>query len=352
MKKIRFLSTTQLIYIYISITILTLLITNIVFIEYFDFHNKITDPTLVTMSSEQIYQDFYIKSEKIMALGLGLLTLVLLALTRLFKKRENEIRKFADSLFNDNPQKTFCLLPDIWPELEPVLSSIKQHKEEISRLERLNLVGEMAAGIGHEIRNPLTMIKGFLQLFENRQDYFQDRETFELMISELDRANSILTDFLSLAKNNGTSFDMQPINLNALIRRVYPLINVDATHNNQSVIIEYEEIPEILANPKELNQLIFNLVRNAIEANSPGQSVTIQTFKSDDNICLAVKDQGPGIAPEIIPKLGTPFMTTKENGTGLGLSICYRIAARHNAILEVETDFSGSKFTIKFKLKG
>lgn len=348
MKKIRSLSTTQLIYIYTSITIIVLLVTNIVFVEYFDFHDKIIGHTCVNMSLDYLYQDFYFKSAKIMVLGLSLLILVLLALTRLFKKRENEIREFADSLFNDNPQKTLCLLP----ELEPVLSHIKQHKEEISRLERLNLVGEMAAGIGHEIRNPLTMIRGFLQLFENRQDYFQDRETFELMISELDRANSILTEFLSLAKNNVTSFDMQPVNLNALIRRVYPLINVDAMHNNQSVITEYEEIPEILANPKELNQLIFNLVRNAIEANSPGQSVTIQTFKSDDDICLAVKDQGPGIAPEIIHKLGTPFMTTKENGTGLGLSVCYRIAARHNAVLEVETDFSGSKFTIKFKLKG
>ena len=94
---------------------------------------------------------------------------------------------------------------------------------------------------------------------------------------------------------------------------------------------------------------MLNLVRNGLEAMSPGGCLTIKTFVEDPEVVLAVEDQGTGIAPEILNKLGTPFLTTKDGGTGLGMAVCYSIAARHKAKIKVKTSFSGTTFLVRFK---
>lgn len=223
----------------------------------------------------------------------------------------------------------------------------KQLEKEIARLDRLNLVGEMAAGIGHEIRNPMTTVRGFLQMLGEKDDCTKYKEYFNLMIEELDRANSIITEFLSLAKNKPVELKKQ--NLNKIVTVILPLITADAMVTDKYIKVDLDNIPELLLDEKEIRQLILNLVRNGLEAMSPGGHLKIKTSAEDDEVVLAVRDYGKGINPDVLEKIGTPFYTTKESGTGLGLAVCYSIAARHNATINVETGPDGTTFFVRFK---
>lgn len=224
------------------------------------------------------------------------------------------------------------------------------YEKELIRLERFNLLGQMAAGIAHEVRNPITTVRGFLQLLGSKQEYFKDKPFFDLMIEELDRSNEIMTEFLSLAKNKiHSEASFVKTNLNSLIFNLFPLLMSDAINLNQNIVFEDGEIEDLYLNTKEISQLVLNLIRNGFEANPPDKCVFIKTYLQDDSMVLSVRDQGPGIKPEILSKLGTPFLTTKTTGTGLGLSVCYNIAAKHDAGIKVETGPTGTKFIIKFK---
>lgn len=227
------------------------------------------------------------------------------------------------------------------------ISERRMFEKEMARLDRLNLVGQMAAGIGHEIRNPMTTVRGFLQLLGDKKECQQSKDYFELMIEELDRANSIITEFLSLAKNKPV--DLKPLSLNCLIGNLYPLIQADALVNDKDIIMELQDIVVLFLDEKEIHQLILNLVRNGLEAMSVGGTLTIRTFMDGEETVLAVRDEGSGIKTEDLEKIGTPFFTTKENGTGLGLATCFSISARHNAIIQIESSPSGTTFFVRFK---
>ncbi|TEB05879.1 Sporulation kinase E [Pelotomaculum schinkii] len=218
---------------------------------------------------------------------------------------------------------------------------------EMARLDRLNLVGEMAAAIGHEVRNPMTTVRGFLQLLGKKELYSADKEYFTLMMNELDRANSIITEFLSLAKNKAIEKKMN--NLNSIISSIAPLLQADATKSDYNVVFELAEIPDMSLDEKEIKQIIFNLVRNGMEAMEHRGTITIKTYQDAGEVVLAVQDQGKGIPDDILPKIGTPFYTTKETGTGLGLAVCYSIAERHNSRIEFKTSPDGTQFFVRFK---
>ncbi|KGK87801.1 histidine kinase [Desulfosporosinus sp. HMP52] len=225
----------------------------------------------------------------------------------------------------------------------------RMFEKEMARLDRLNLVGQMAAGIGHEVRNPLTTIRGFLQLMEGKDEFAKSKSYIKLMIEELDRANSIISEFLSLAKNK--TVDLRPLNLNTLIENLFPLLQADAMVSDKNIKTELEDIEVLSLDEKEIRQLILNLVRNGMEAMRRNGTLTLQTFMDGDRVVLAVQDEGCGIKAQDIEKLGTPFFTTKESGTGLGLATCYSISARHNAQIDIETGNSGTTFYVKFKTK-
>ncbi|MFZ3130380.1 MAG: ATP-binding protein, partial [Desulfosporosinus sp.] len=229
------------------------------------------------------------------------------------------------------------------------ISERKMFEREMARLDRLNLVGQMAAGIGHEIRNPMTTVRGFLQLLGDKEEFIHSKGYFELMIGELDRANTIITEFLSLAKNK--IVDLKPMSLNRLIENIYPLIQADAMVSDKEIILELQDTNVLLLDEKEIRQLILNLARNGLEAMSGSGKLTIKTFMDGKEVVLAVKDEGNGIRPEDLEKMGTPFFTTKENGTGLGLATCYSITDRHNAEIQIETWPSGTTFYVRFKIK-
>lgn len=232
-------------------------------------------------------------------------------------------------------------------ELRRANEKLQKEMEERFRLDRLNLIGEMAAGIAHEIRNPMTTVQGFLQLSRNKDNPLSV-EIIDLMLDELNRANTIITEFLNLAKNKVSVKKKQ--NLNAILNALSPLIQAEALRARKHVKLDLNKCPDIFLDQKEIRQLILNIALNGLDAMSPNGKLTIRTYAEEQAVILEIQDQGKGISPEVLQKLGTPFFTTKENGTGLGLAICYSVAKRHHAEIVINTGDTGTIFSIRFHI--
>jgi PAS domain S-box-containing protein len=229
------------------------------------------------------------------------------------------------------------------------ITAQKKLAAEKAHSERLNLVGEMAAGIGHEVRNPLTTVRGYLQLFQNKHEFSGYRSQLATMIDELDRANGIITEYLSLAKNKVA--DLKRGDLNAYLAALLPRLQTDALRLGRKVELRAEPISPVAFDGRELHRLVRNLVRNGLEAAPAGGTVTVATYEDDGRVVLAVRDTGGGIPASVAGRLGTPFVTTKDNGTGLGLPVCYRIAHRHGARMEFTSGAEGTTFFVKFSME-
>lgn len=226
------------------------------------------------------------------------------------------------------------------------VTELEQLGAKMARLDRLNLIGEMAAGIAHEIRNPMTTVKGFLELSKKSIDNLSV-QYIDLMLSELDRANSIISEFLNLAKNKQSYKKSQW--LNPIIEGLYPLIKAEALLTDKTVSLLLSEIPRLYLDEKEISQLILNLSLNGLESMAAGGELTIKTYLDGQEVVLEIQDQGSGIEPELIEMIGTPFFTTKDSGTGLGLPICYSVAERHEAVIDMQTSTEGTTFYVRFK---
>ncbi|MCY0874768.1 MAG: ATP-binding protein [Firmicutes bacterium] len=231
--------------------------------------------------------------------------------------------------------------------LESIARQEAQFATEMMRLDKLNLVGEMAAGIGHEVRNPLTTVRGLLQLMEQRADD-RSKAHYRIMISEIDRANAIITEYLSLAKQS--IFNPKHQNINELIESLYPLVQADATIGNKQVQLSLSPVPDLLLDSGQIRQMLLNFLRNGLEAMSEGGTVTIGTYAEGDHVRLLIQDSGGGIPDHVMEKLGTPFVTTKENGTGLGLAVCYAIARNHYATIHLDTGAGGTSIHVRFPI--
>lgn len=222
----------------------------------------------------------------------------------------------------------------------------KEHwQSQTARLERLHLIGEMAAAIAHEVRNPMTTVSGFLQLYKRQRKQLTE-ESVNMMLEEINRANGIITEFLTLAKNK--SSDLQPRSLNAIVQSIFPLIQAEAVMNSKQAVAELTPTPDLRLDEKEIRQMILNMALNGLDSMEAGGTLRIETALDGPTVLLRISDEGCGMSEEVVQKLGTPFYTTKESGTGLGLAVCYSIAARHNASIRVETGSHGSTFIISF----
>jgi PAS domain S-box-containing protein len=210
-----------------------------------------------------------------------------------------------------------------------------QTEQLLQKSEKLALLGQMAAGIAHEIRNPLTSIKGFIQLFKiehHREEYY------DIVLSELDRINNIVGEFLVLAKPTAAVFAEKDVK--DLIKDVVTLINTQSILNNVQIFVEFEcDLPKISCEENQLKQVFLNILKNSIEAMPHGGNIDVKVkAKDEDKILIQIIDQGVGIPKERIPTLGEPFYTTKEKGTGLGLMTCYKIIESHNGLLTISSE--------------
>lgn len=228
------------------------------------------------------------------------------------------------------------------------ITAQKRIDTQMSRLEELNLMGQMAASISHEIRNPMSVVKGFLQILSEKNELALYTEYLDMMVSEIDRVDSMMSEFLAFGRPYMGKMKRQ--NLNEIIRLVQPILQANASESDKQVLLELDEIPELELNADEIRQVVLNLVRNGLEAMSAGGVVKLKTYCEGDGVALSVQDQGTGISQQIMDNLGTPFLTTKDTGTGLGLSVCYRIVAKHQAELDVSTGEHGTTFYVRFPL--
>ncbi|MBP2658153.1 MAG: multi-sensor signal transduction histidine kinase [Firmicutes bacterium] len=230
------------------------------------------------------------------------------------------------------------------------VTQLKDMEKAVARANSLNLVGEMAAGIAHEVRNPMAAVRGYLQFLSLKDVGVKYSEQFKTMIEEIDNANAIIKEFLALAKDR--TIDLNRTDLNSIIEAVFPLLLADARMINKDIVTNLQPLPMLLLDEKQIRQLLFNLVRNGQDAmmkKSHGV-VTISTSVRNQEVVLAIKDEGAGISQHIIDKIGIPFITTKDTGTGLGLAICYSIAQRHNAHIEFVTSTHGTIFYVSFTI--
>ena len=227
------------------------------------------------------------------------------------------------------------------------ITNQKRSEKMLMKSEMLSAVGQLAAGIAHEIRNPLTSLKGFLQLMIQSKKYQKDYA--EVMMSEFIRLEAIINEFLVLAKTKSTTFD--PVQVNSIVEDVCMVLESQAVLNNVRIEKQLSgDLPEILAVSNELKQVFLNILKNAIEAMEDVEGfITIRSYFEKDSVFITFVDQGKGISKDVLEKLGEPFYTTKEKGTGLGLMVTFKIIENHGGSIHFESE-EGKGTTVKLKL--
>ncbi len=201
--------------------------------------------------------------------------------------------------------------------------------------EKLSVLGELAAGIAHEIRNPLTSIKGFMQVMKETKEV--NDWYMEIILNELERINQIVSKLLVLAKPQ--SHDYKPFLLSDGMNYVVQLMSHEATLNNVAVSVE-NAIPHafVYGDKNQLIQVFINIMKNAIEAMQKGGTIDLRIWEEDENINITIADTGVGISKERLEKIGEPFFTLKEKGVGLGLTTSTKIIQEHKGTLEIDSE--------------
>lgn len=225
-------------------------------------------------------------------------------------------------------------------------------EEQLHKSDTLNVIGQLAAGIAHEIRNPMTALKGFIQLLEDTITK-SNSMYFNVISTELDRIDSIINEFLILAKPQAVKYIEQDIV--QIMRETIDLLNAQAVlHNIQFRTNFAANLPKIYCEPNQLKKVFINIIKNAIEVMYHGGYVTVTIEQTvDEKLRISIRDEGMGIPADKIKKLGEPFYTTKERGTGLGLMVTYRIIEDHHGTIDVESEIGiGTIFHISLPIRG
>jgi len=234
------------------------------------------------------------------------------------------------------------------------LTEVRALRREIERDRRLASVGRLAAGVAHEIRNPLSSIKGFATYFKQRyQDVPQDQQTANIMIQEVDRLNRVVSQLLEFARPVRVS--LKPASFTKLMADSVKLIQQQAQNKQISVnTTNSAKIDKIKIDPDRFNQVLLNLYLNAIEAMEPGGKLQINISDGAENggLNIQISDTGNGIAAQDLSKIFDPYFTTKSSGTGLGLAIAHNIVEAMDGTIEVASAVGkGTSVTIRLPLQ-
>lgn len=222
--------------------------------------------------------------------------------------------------------------------------------EELLRSsEKLAALGQLAAGVAHEIRNPMTALRGFVQLLQEqkagRDDYFH------IMLSELQRVEQIVSEFLMLSKPHVTQ--MAKRSVPTILRQVVSLLEAEAVLKDVQILLHCEDhLPEVVCDAGQLKQVFVNLLKNAIEAMPDGGNLSIQCeFNETHAVAIRFEDEGVGIPREHLSRLCEPFFTTKPEGTGLGLMVSHKIMEEHGGHLFISSDIGkGTMVEVRFPI--
>ncbi|MED4617068.1 two-component sensor histidine kinase [Priestia megaterium] len=233
-------------------------------------------------------------------------------------------------------------------ELEVIMEKTRMQKE-LQRAEKMNAIGQLAASVAHEIRNPMTVVKGFLQLFQDNTKLSNTELSYiHLMINEMDRAEAIIHDYLSLAKPDVHQHRF--INCLECVTSLVDLLSSYALLTNNILIeLDAKEEMYVRGSRNELNQVLLNIMKNGIEAMRNGGTLRVGLYKREGYVHIQIEDTGIGMTSEQVNRLGTAFYSLKEKGTGIGLMVSYQLVEQMNGRIEVESiPGKGSTFTLIF----
>lgn len=229
------------------------------------------------------------------------------------------------------------------------ISELRKTEELLQKSEKLAVVGELAAGVAHEIRNPLTTIRGFTQLLAAKLDP-KEKPFIDLMLSELDRIQAITSEFMEAAQPRTVL--LEPTNIKLVMEQVFWLMEPQALLKNVRMDLLYKpERTFLIGDANQLKQVFINLVKNALDATEQGGriAITAEAEGEEDFLTIQVKDTGCGIPKEVLPRLGEPFYTLKGTGTGLGLMVSFRIIEAHGGSVQFYSDVNkGTRVVLKF----
>jgi len=225
------------------------------------------------------------------------------------------------------------------------ITAKKETEDMMRQSEKMHIAGQLAAGVAHEIRNPLTSIKGFLELLQagvNRKD-----EYYPIIMEEIEKMEKMTSELLFISKPLNEERQQEP--LYSMIEDIASLLQSQANLKDIKIIIRYPIDEYIYCNRSQIKQVLVNLIKNAIEAMQEAGKITIEVNSNQEHAIINIMDEGPGIPEEILAKLGEPFFTTKKDGTGLGLMITKQILDNHGASLNIlENKEKGTTFQIVF----
>lgn len=251
--------------------------------------------------------------------------------------------------FGQSDIKTMKRLANILASIIDKQQSTVMPKIEgkILQLDKLALVGQLAAGLAHEIRNPMQSVKGFIQLLFDENEKSIEFKT--IVLSELDRINQLVSDFLLITQPSAPK--KENASIGKLLKSTIGFLQGEsALHNIHISLDEEVHIPDIAIDPAQMKQVFINILKNAIEAIGENGNIHVSIGKSEEWAIIHIKDSGKGIPVSIINKIGNPFFSTKEDGVGLGLSICKTIVREHHGKLTIENHGDGTSVIIQLPL--
>ncbi|WP_163103353.1 ATP-binding protein [Peribacillus alkalitolerans] len=223
----------------------------------------------------------------------------------------------------------------------------KRMKLAIQDSEKMTVVSELAASIAHEVRNPLTVVKGFIQLIE-KDENSSNRQYMKLVLSELDRAESLISDYLNLAKK--TEIQKMPIDISDLLRSIQSVMESYSNINGVRIQSSIEQKLYVLGDMGKLKQAFYNIMKNGIEAVQADQGMlAFKVYRGSSSVNVEITDNGIGMNEEELRKIGEPFYTNKESGTGLGVMVTKAIIHEHGGTMAYESTV-GKGTTVKVSL--
>jgi len=228
-------------------------------------------------------------------------------------------------------------LADAFNHMAQELRGMREVEEQLRKLERLSALGELAAGVAHEVRNPLGIIKNSAQILQkNSLDEKKRKEVTKFIVEETNRINKVVSNFLDCARPPKPH--RQKVSLNNLIDRMLQLASDEVRKNNIEVVKEYDHsLARVSLDPSQFQQLFLNLLLNSIQAMPQGGELKVNTGEEDGQVKIVFSDTGKGIPPEIRGKIFDPFFTTRKEGSGLGLSIVHKVVENHQGKIEVDS---------------
>jgi two-component system NtrC family sensor kinase len=251
----------------------------------------------------------------------------------------------------EQSKRIYAQLEKSHRELQLSHQELEQAQSQLIRTEKLASLGQLAAGVAHEINNPLGTITIYAHILLKGMDKDDPRrEDVELIVNESNRAKEIVQGLLSFARE--TKLRPGPVNVNDLLEDVLGLVvNQSLFHNIKTRKSLFQGLPTIVADETQLKQVFLNIILNAAQAMEGNGKLSITTTPERKQIKVKIRDTGPGIPPEVVKNIFSPFFTTKEKGTGLGLAISYGIIERHNGKIDVETALGkGSAFIVSLPI--